>query len=128
GGAIVATVDLGSETHPAAPAAPQAIGVGEGTGQAAVDALTRNIEMSQAALRAAPEDYQSWATIGLDYVQQAKITINPAYYPKAKGALATSLRLHPAHNYVAMAGEAALNAAEHHFRAALRWAKRGLAI
>jgi tetratricopeptide (TPR) repeat protein len=128
GAAIVAAVNLGSGSHPEASAAPHTSGVGESTGQAAVDALTRNIEMTQAALRSSPEDYQSWATLGLDYVQQAKITINPTYYPKAKGALATSLRLHQANNYVAMAGEAALNAAEHRFHAALRWAKRGLAI
>ena len=72
-----------------------------------------------------PANYQAWATLGLDYVQQAKVTVNPAYYPKATGALAKSLRLHRGDNYVAMAGEAALNAAEHRFRAARGWALAG---
>jgi tetratricopeptide (TPR) repeat protein len=96
--------------------------------QSATDSLTRSIDMSQATLRGSPQDYQAWATLGLDYVQQAKVTVNPAYYPKARGALATSLRLHRADNYVAMAGEAALSAAEHRFRSARRWAREGLRI
>ena len=35
----------------------------------------------------------SWATLGLAYVQQAKVTVDPSYYPKADGALAKSLEI-----------------------------------
>lgn len=128
GAAVVGVIGLGGSSHGSASTAATAAGSAPSAPQASVDSLTRNIEMTQATVRAAPNDYQAWATLGLDYVQQAKITVNPAYYPKATGALATSLRLHHANNYVAMAGEAALNAAEHRFRAAKRWAERGLRI
>jgi tetratricopeptide (TPR) repeat protein len=126
--AVVAVVDLGSGSQPMSAAAPAPVVTGEPAAQQTIDSLTRSIDMTQATLRGSPQDYQAWATLGLDYVQQAKVTVNPAYYPKSKGALATSLRLHRADNYVAMAGEAALNAAEHRFRSARRWALRGLRI
>jgi tetratricopeptide (TPR) repeat protein len=129
--AVAVTAVASSAGHHRTPRTPPPAPVVSGALAAqttATDALTRNIAMTQADLRAAPDDYRGWATLGLDYVQQAKITINPAYYPKAKGALARSLHLHHAGNYVAMAGEAALNAAEHRFRAARRWAQRGLTI
>ena len=130
GAAITAVVGLGSGAHPTTASSPtrSTAAAADVSAQSRVDSLTRSIEMTQATLKGSPTDYQAWATLGLDYVQQAKVTVNPAYYPKAKGALATSLRIHRANNYVAMAGEAALNAAEHRFRAALRWAKRGLRI
>jgi tetratricopeptide (TPR) repeat protein len=130
--AVVGVVGTGGTSHGAVSTAttPPAGSAAAGSPPVApaVDGLTRSIEMTQATLRSSPTDYRAWATLGLDYVQQAKVTVNPAYYPKATGALATSLRLHRAGNYVAMAGEAALHAAEHRFRAARRWAQRGLRI
>jgi len=50
------------------------------------DPLAQDIVRQQDKARATPGDYVAWATLGLDYVQQAKITVNPAYYPKASGA------------------------------------------
>lgn len=90
--------------------------------------LDREIARMQTRLRAVPGDYQAWATLGFDYVQQAKLTVDPAYYPKAQAALHRSLSLDHSDNYVAMAGQAALAAARHDFRAALHWARRGLRI
>ncbi|MBV9291835.1 MAG: hypothetical protein JO222_05235, partial [Frankiales bacterium] len=95
---------------------------------APADPTAAEIARTQQHLRSVPRDYNAWATLGLDYVQQAKVTIDPTYYPKATAALARSLRLAPRGNYVAMAGEAALAAARHDFSGALRWANRGLAI
>jgi len=92
------------------------------------DPLAADIATEQAALRANGTDYTAWGQLGLDYVQRAKVTVNPAYYPKAEGALRRSLSLNNTENSVAMAGMAALSAAQHNFAAALDWAQRGLRI
>lgn len=94
----------------------------------APDPIAADIAKRQQAVRDSPRNYTAWAYLGLDYVQQAKATVNPAYYPKAEGVLKRSLQLNTADNYVAMAGEAALKAGEHNFSAARSWALRGLAI
>src|SRR3954470_24459074 len=90
--------------------------------------LGRDIERLQGRLRAVPADDAAWATLAIDYVQQAKVTVDPTYYPKAQAALTRSLRLNATDNYLAMAGEATLASARHDFRAVLRWARRGLAV
>lgn len=90
--------------------------------------LSRDITRLQLMARQNPGDASSLALLGLDYVQQAKITVDPSYYPKAKGVLARSLALQTSGNYQAMAGEAAYFAALHDFTAARTWALRGLAV
>jgi tetratricopeptide (TPR) repeat protein len=88
------------------------------------DPLTRQIQELQQRLRAQPDDYVGWGTLGIDYIQQAKDTVDPAYYPKAEGVLQRSLRINTADNFVAMAGMADLRAAQHRFGEALTWAQR----
>ncbi|HMC67732.1 MAG TPA: hypothetical protein VKJ07_01150, partial [Mycobacteriales bacterium] len=100
----------------------------DATPAVAADPLTSSIARTQEHLRTVPRDWQAWATLGLDYVEQAKVTVDPTYYPKADSALARSLQLEAGDNFVAMAGEAALSAARHDFHGALSWAQRGLAI
>lgn len=95
---------------------------------ASADPLTSSIQRAQAHLRDVPADWEAWATLGLDYVEQAKVSVDPTYYPKAQSALQRSLALDSSDNFVAMAGEAALSSARHDFHGALRWARRGLAI
>ncbi len=82
----------------------------------------------QTRLETVPGDYVSWATLGLAYVQQAKVTVNSDFYPKADGALAKSIELNDDENYVAYAGLSALAAARHEFAAAKSFAERGLEI
>lgn len=96
--------------------------------QAAVDPLAADITRLQARVRADPSDYATLAVLGLEYVQQAKITVNPAYYPRARGVLSESLALNSTDNYQAMAGEAAYHAALHDFTTARTWALRGLRV
>ena len=110
------TPQVASSSRPSATASP------------GVDPLVAEIGRLQAKLRAAPTDYASWGQLGLDYVQQAKITVDPTYYPKAQGALDRSLQLNTVDNYTAMAGQAALTAAEHKFGESREWAQKGLAI
>jgi len=90
--------------------------------------LAAEIARTQQHLREVPRDYEAWATLGFDYVQQAKLTVDPTYYPKSSAALQRSLLLSRSNNFVAMAGEATLASARHDFHAALQWSRRGLRI
>jgi len=90
--------------------------------------LDREIVRVQQHLADVPKDAGDWATLGFDYVQQAKLTVDPSYYPKAAAALRRSLRLDSRDNFIALAGEASLDAALHDFTGALHWARRGLRV
>ncbi|HEV7826858.1 MAG TPA: tetratricopeptide repeat protein [Mycobacteriales bacterium] len=88
------------------------------------DAIAR----AQQRLREVPADYVTWAELGQSYVQQARITADPTYYPRAQGALDRSLAVHPADNAPAHVGLAALAAARHDFAGALAEGRRALAV
>jgi predicted negative regulator of RcsB-dependent stress response len=90
--------------------------------------LDRIISSLQQRLRVLPDDYRSFASLGLAYVQQARLTADPSYYPKAEGVLQRSLALDAKDNYAAMVGMAALAAARHDFAAALDWGERAKTI
>src|SRR5207245_2891277 len=69
----------------------------------------------QLSLKDNPDNAAAWATLGLDYVDQARVTVDPAYDTKAEGALAKSIALNNKDNFIADAGEASLAAARHQF-------------
>ncbi|MBT2487189.1 tetratricopeptide repeat protein [Streptomyces sp. ISL-96] len=92
------------------------------------DPMAAEITALQERLRRTPKDPVTLGTLGLNYVQQAKTTGDPTYYPKAEEVLRRSLALEPADNYTAMGGMAALEAARHNFTRALDWAKRAIAV
>ena len=102
-------------TRHASPAAPI-----RDTTALATDPLAQEILGYQQQLRRQPDDWATWGNLGLAYVQQARITVNPAYYPKAEGVLRRSLVLNRKDNFIALAGRGALEAARHDFTAALR--------
>ena len=81
--------------------------------------LGRSIEVLQERVAAVPGDARAWAGLGLAYLQQARITGAPGYFPRAEGALERSLDIE-AGNPQALLGMATLAAAEHHFEDALR--------
>jgi len=112
----------GTASTPAAVASPFSARPG------VADPIAADIAKQQDTVRATPANYGAWASLGLDYVQQAKVTVDPSYYPKAEAVLKKSLSINSSENFEAMAGEAALKAAEHDFTAALSWARRGLKI
>jgi tetratricopeptide (TPR) repeat protein len=89
---------------------------------------TGTIARYQQALRDSPADYRTWASLGGAYVQQARITVDPTYYPKAEGALRRSLSLNAADNHPAMVGMAALANARHDFAGAVRWGEKAKRI
>ena len=90
--------------------------------------LERTIENLQTRLRTLPTDWRSFASLGLAYVQQARLSGDPSYYPKAEGVLQTSMDLHEQDNFEAMVGMAALSAARHDFADALAWGRKARAI
>lgn len=111
----------------------QATSAGDSPGQpagasAAQDELSRAIARAQQRLQANPQDYRTWAELGSAYVEQARITADPSYYPKAEGALQKSLDLNDTANDVALTGMGALSNARHEFAAAEDWARRALEV
>ena len=86
------------------------------------------IQALQEKLKVQPGNYRAWSDLGFAYVQQARSTADPTYYPKADGAFASSLRLHPDGNADALIGQALLAAARHEFSMALAQVDRALAI
>lgn len=103
---------------------------GQSVGQAAASAnsLDTAITKAQQRLQRVPGDWSTWGQLGLAYVQQAKITVNPMYYGKAKGVIGRSLSINSKDNYIADTAMASLLAAEHNFAPALDWAQRAAAI
>jgi tetratricopeptide (TPR) repeat protein len=87
-----------------------------------------SVARAQQRLRDVPGDYVTWAELGLSYVQQARITADPSYYPKAQGAFEASRRVRRDDNALALVGLAALAAARHDFPGALAQGRRALAV
>ena len=106
------------------PAAPNPASVAGGQ----VSTLDRSIRAAQAALARQERDPRTWAELGTAYVEKARITANPAYYPKAEGALRTSLAQQPDGNGPALIGMGALANARHDFAAARDWGERARAV
>ncbi|MDT7536661.1 MAG: hypothetical protein QOI82_246 [Actinomycetota bacterium] len=106
-------------SQPPAPAAPT---------PASGDPLSRSIAGLQRHLKASPNSFAAWSDLGLAYVQQARLTADPSYYPKAEGAFARSLALRSADNAGALIGQATLAAARHDFARALTVVRKALAL
>ncbi|MGI8722207.1 MAG: tetratricopeptide repeat protein [Geodermatophilaceae bacterium] len=108
----------------------------DGTTQAATsdqlmapaDPLGQAIAKAQQRLEQVPGDYRTWAELGLAYVEKARGTADPLYYPKAEGALQQSLTLRPDGNDLALTGFGALANARHDFKGAADVARQALAI
>jgi tetratricopeptide (TPR) repeat protein len=109
---------------PAATAAPAAPGAASLLAPGAAGSLEGTIAALQSRLKVLPDDGRSYASLGLAYVQQARVTADPGYYPRAEAALRRSLDLQPQDNVAAMVGMASLTAARHDFTAALGWGER----
>ena len=90
--------------------------------------LSATIATLQQTLRRVPDDHRSWATLGLAYVEQARVSGDATYYTKAEEAVARSLAEAPDDNAAAHAARAALDAARHDFSDALDEAEAALAI
>ncbi len=105
-----------------------ALAAGADAASLPADTLSRTIASLQQRLHQDPGDAESWAGLGFAYVQQARVSADPTYYPKAEGALRRSLALQPHGNADAFAGMGSLAAARHDFSAALAWGERARAV
>ncbi|PRY32220.1 tetratricopeptide repeat protein [Pseudosporangium ferrugineum] len=90
------------------------------------DRAGETIARAQRRLRDLPKDYRTWAELGLAYVERARVTADPALYPKAEGALRRSLAVRPRGNPEALTGLGALANARHDFAAARDRARAAL--
>jgi tetratricopeptide (TPR) repeat protein len=123
-GALVVAGSIGLGNRPAPSGDAGAAVAGEVTGAD----LPAGIARLQSHLKNQPQDAHGWAVLGSAYVEQARRSGDPTYYPKADGALKRSLQEQPDANDAALAGQGALSAARHDFAAALHWADRSLAV
>ena len=94
----------------------------------AAGSLEGTIASLQERLRILPEDWRSYASLGLAYVAQARTTGDPSWYPKAEGALVRSLRINKDDNVGVAIGLGVLDLARHDFAGALRQGRRGAAL
>ncbi|MFE1735010.1 tetratricopeptide repeat protein [Streptomyces bacillaris] len=92
-----------------------------------VGAPSGSIEALQARVTRLPKDAGGWAALGMAYVQQARITADPATYDRAEKALRTSLTVQREDNTDAEIAMGALAAARHDFPTALEWARKAAA-
>jgi tetratricopeptide (TPR) repeat protein len=88
---------------------------------------TQKIEAFQAQIRQSPSDPQGYADLGGAYLTRYGETENPAFYPKARQAFETALRLGP-NDFSALSGMAQLELSQHHFRRGLALAERARQI
>lgn len=103
-------------------------GAADAAGQAAAGSLDRSIAKLQQRLEKVPQDWPAWAALGSAYVQQARVTADPTYYPKAQGALERSLAIETPKNFPAFTGLSSLAAARHDFAAALTWGQKAVSV
>jgi len=128
---LAATLLTGAGTvfglrHGPSSAANQAHGAAVRATATRADQLAAGIARAQHHLRELPGDYVTWAALGSAYIEQARVTADPTYYPKAEGALHRSLRLRPAGNPAALVGLGALANSRHEFATARNLAHRAL--
>src|SRR5262249_49885213 len=83
------------------------------SGQTPADQLAGSIARAQEQLGAVPGDYATWAVLGSAYVERARVTADPMYYPKAGGALRPCLNPRPRGTPAALAGRGAPATARH---------------
>ncbi|GGM73138.1 hypothetical protein GCM10011609_06220 [Lentzea pudingi] len=125
--AITAGVALLATTATALSRGDDPVPPGQGAAVARSD-VQRTIAAAQDRLRRLPSDADTWAQLGSAYVEQARITGDPAFYGKAQGALESSLRHRPEGNGLAHLGLGALANARHDFAAARDEAERARAV
>jgi tetratricopeptide (TPR) repeat protein len=90
--------------------------------------LERTISSLQARLKSGSDDWRSYASLGLAYLQRARLTADPSYYTRSEGALRRSLNIEGEDNFEAALGMAILASARHDFGGALKWGKRARLI
>ncbi|TQS46939.1 tetratricopeptide repeat protein [Cryptosporangium phraense] len=118
---------IGGALGPRKTSEPEPTAAASGRRPDAAAALDAAIAKAQERLRRLPKDYVTWASLGGAYVEKARITADPSWYPKAEGALKQSLTVRPTPNAAALTGLGALANARHDFATARARAREALA-
>ncbi len=119
---LAATISLGGAADDRRGAVPQEPVALQRLGSSDLSAVVAGL---QQGLRAQPEDERAWSTLALAYVEQARVTADPSYYPKAERALDRAARLSSGDDLM-LTGRATLAGARHDFTAARAFADRAL--
>ncbi|HCT79850.1 MAG TPA: hypothetical protein DGG94_11635 [Micromonosporaceae bacterium] len=90
------------------------------------DPLAASIDRAQQRLARLPGDWVTWASLGVSYVEQARVTGNPTLYQRAEAALTRSQQLRA--NADALSGLGSLANSRHDFADAARLAREALAL
>jgi tetratricopeptide (TPR) repeat protein len=98
------------------------------TGRLGSGSIAETVEQLEARVEAFPNDDVALATLGIAYVDQARITGDATRYGRSDDVLAASLEANDDDNFLAYAGLAAVAAARHDFETAERHALTGLEI
>lgn len=98
------------------------------TGRLGSGSIAETVAQLEARVEAFPTDDVALATLGIAYVELARITGDATRYALADDALAASLDVNDDDNFLAYAGLAAVAAARHDFPTAERHAQAGLDI
>jgi len=96
--------------------------------QQPVDVLADRVARAQQHLRDVPGDWGGWVTLGATYLEQARVTADPALYPQAEQAARKSLALRRDGNGGALVVLGALANARHDFATARDQARAALRI
>lgn len=128
---LAAALFAGGSLLPAARPAPTSAVAAIDVGQALAPAgggrtLDATIAALQQRLKTTTPDAESFAQLGLAYLQKARITADPSYYPKAHGVLRRSLELDGDDNVNGLIGMGALAGARHQFGQQLTWGRRAV--
>jgi tetratricopeptide (TPR) repeat protein len=89
--------------------------------------LQTTITSLQSRLQGNPGDAEALSSLGLAYLQEARLTVNPSYYTKADEVLRKSVAIDRKSNFQGSLGMGILAGARHRFGAALRWGRRAQA-
>ncbi|MEU7555263.1 tetratricopeptide repeat protein [Streptomyces sp. NPDC044571] len=122
GALVIRPARQGDDARPPGPSERAASAVGMGAPAAAVD-LTALVADREKWVAGHPDDEGSWAVLGAAYLEQARRTAGPGWYPKAEKALKRSLEIHPAEkgNFDAMTGMGALANARGDYATGKKW-------
>ena len=87
----------------------------------------QTIAALQQHLKDAPDDWEAYSRLGFAYLQKARETGDPSYYPKIEQAFSKTLARNPG-DYASLCGMGALALARHQFHSALEWGERARGI
>lgn len=128
GGVLFAAAALGPVSSPSSLATPvHAIGPG-GVPARSGASLDETIAALETRVSVVPGDHVAWATLAIAYVERARATVDPTWYPRAEAALERAEQLGGDDHHLAAAARSALAAARHDFPAAKVAAEHGLAV